>query len=73
MPTFKVTYPNGKGSYVETCDAENIDDFCNRHFGSVDYEANGITVEIVDGPIEDQIQQELKESDEDTDEELEDE
>lgn len=58
MTTFKVTYPS-KETYVETCDAETVEEFCNRHFGSVDYEEHGITVEIVEEP-------EAEDPDEDT-------
>lgn len=44
---FKVTYPSGKGSYFEPCDAETIEEFCNRHFGSVDPAEHDITIEII--------------------------
>lgn len=69
MTTFKVNYPNGKDSYVETCDAQTIEEFANRHFGSVDYAEHGITVEIVDAPIEEVIPMVDDEEDEEDEEE----
>lgn len=43
---FIITYSSGLGSHVEVCDAQSIEEFANRHFGSVDYKEHGITVEM---------------------------
>lgn len=43
---FKITYPSGLGHHVEVCDAQTIEEFANRHFGSVDYKEQGVKVEM---------------------------
>lgn len=48
MPTFKIDYPSGKDTYVETCDAKSIEEFVNRHFGSADWRGAGAKVSMLD-------------------------
>ena len=43
---FTITYPSGLGQHVEVCDAQSVKEFANRHFGSVDYADQGVTVEM---------------------------
>jgi len=54
--TFKITWPSGKGTEVETCDADTLDAFAMRRFGLSTYEEVqefGTTVEMSDAPMGD--------------------
>ncbi len=48
MKQFNVTYPSGLTDEEVVSDCATIEEYCNRKFGSADYEANGVKVEMVD-------------------------
>ena len=52
MKTFHITWPSGKGTEVETCDADTLDAFAMRRFGFNTYaeveEIYGVRIEMTD-------------------------
>lgn len=52
MSRFLITYPTGTKEEVEQSDCDTLEAFVNAKFGSVDYAAHGVTVEMmVEGEV----------------------